>query len=69
MSYVTDETFRAFDANISTALKKAEEHWTMSLSELRNTGIQQQQTIGELSAQTRTLNERQETTDKKTEYL
>ena len=58
-----------FDANITAALQKAELSWSAQLKELRDTVIQQQSLIGELGAQTSSLNERQESSDKKTEYL
>ena len=58
-----------FDANISEGLRRAEEQWSTALAELRQTVIAQQQTIGELSAQTQNLDQRQQQSDKKTEFL
>ena len=69
MSYITEERFQAFDANISEGLKRAEEQWTAQMEEMRQTVIAQQQKIGELSAQTENLDLRQQQSDKKTEFL
>ena len=69
MSYITEERFQLFDANISDGLKRAEEQWNSALAELRQTVIAQQQTIGELSAQTQNLDQRQQQSDKKTGFL
>ena len=69
MSYITEKRFQLFDANISEGLRRAEEQWSTALAELRQTVIAQQQTIGELSAQTQKLDQRQQQSDKKTEFL
>ena len=69
MVSVSVETFNAFDRNISGALQKAEEGWNVALTEIRQTMMAQQSTLGEIAGQVRMLGEAQVSTDKKTEYL